>query len=81
MSTSGEFAATMAAGICSSAPPAISMVSLLEMTSTAVMVSPSMVTATVMGPMKPSAVPVSAPLPPPALSSAFLTALIMPLLV
>ena len=57
------------------------MVSLLEMTSTAVMVSPSMVTATVMGPMKPSAVPVSAPLPPPALSSAFLTALIMPLLV
>ena len=71
----------MAAGICSSAAPAISGVSLFDTTSTAVIVSPSMVTETVMGPMKPSAVPVSAPPALPALSSAFLTALMIPLLV
>ena len=54
----------MAAGICSSAAPAISGVSLLETTSTAVILSPSMVTETVMGPPKPSAVPVSTPAAP-----------------
>ena len=51
----------MAAGICSSAVPAISGVSLLETISTAVILSPSMVTETVMGPPKPLAVPVSGP--------------------
>ena len=61
ISTSALFAATMASGICSRALPAMLGVSLLETTVTPVMVSPSMVTSTVMGPMKPSAVPVSGP--------------------
>ena len=81
ISTSALFAATMASGICSRALPAMLGVSLLETTVTPVMVSPSMVTSTVMGPMKPSAVPVRAPPEEPALSRAFLTALMMPLLV
>ena len=79
MSTSGLFAATMAAGMSSRAVPGA--LSLLETTVTPVMVSPSMVTSTVIGPTKPLAVPVRAPPAEPALSRAFLTALMMPLLV
>ena len=67
MSTSGELASTMAAGICSSAPEAMLGVSLLEVTTTEVIVSPSIVTSTVIGPPKPSAVPVSTPPPPEAM--------------
>ena len=49
----------MAAGMSSSAVPGA--LSLLEVTVTPVIVSPSIVTSTVIGPAKPSAVPVRPP--------------------